>query len=273
MSVLERPHYVIKPTDLARWLDQEPETWWIVNFDPRLTGTVDFPCPSDELSDALRSYHRDLFVYPIGPASPKPNPSGQPIEWERLGDLFDRDGARRQEDVLALLVRSRGRVGPQRVSRVDCYPSFRTKGAVVAKKKRPSPHRSSREDQRHSLAHRRYWAPSRLAPLPTTSRPDQREPRSDRLHRIPFECQVPTIPASKAKHMGHLRRLVLANLIETFERFIKELAAVCIDQLASFVTDDRYNTFTAKGNEIIAHFEAGSIGKRSANRTHGSATT
>jgi hypothetical protein len=27
------------------------------------------------------------------------------------------------------------------------------------------------------------------------------------------------------------------------------------------VTDDRYNTFTAKGNEIIAHFEAGSIGK------------
>lgn len=93
MSVLERPHYVIKPTDLARWLDQEPETWWMVNFDPRLTGTVDFPCPSDELSDALRSYHGDLFIYPIGPASPKPNPSGQPIEWERLGDLFDREGA------------------------------------------------------------------------------------------------------------------------------------------------------------------------------------
>jgi hypothetical protein len=61
--------------------------------------------------------------------------------------------------------------------------------------------------------------------------------------------------------MGHLRRLVLANLIETFERFIKELAAVCIDQLSAFVTDDRYNAFTAKGNEIIAHFEAGSIGK------------
>ena len=68
-------------------------------------------------------------------------------------------------------------------------------------------------------------------------------------------------PATKAKHMGHLRRLVLANLIETFERFIKELAAVCIDQLSNFVTDDRYNAFTAKGNEVIAHFEAGSIGK------------
>jgi hypothetical protein len=68
-------------------------------------------------------------------------------------------------------------------------------------------------------------------------------------------------PAIKAKHMGHLRRLVLANLIETFERVIKELAAVCIDQLSGFVTDDRYNAFTAKGNEVIAHFEAGSIGK------------
>jgi hypothetical protein len=68
-------------------------------------------------------------------------------------------------------------------------------------------------------------------------------------------------PTIKAKHMGHLRRLVLANLIETFERFIKELAAVCIDQLSSFVTDDRYNEFTAKGNEVSAHFEAGSIGK------------
>lgn len=68
-------------------------------------------------------------------------------------------------------------------------------------------------------------------------------------------------PAIKAKHMSHLRRLVLANLIETFERFVKKLAAVCIDQLSGFVTDDRYNTFTAKGNEIVAHFEAGSIGK------------
>jgi hypothetical protein len=67
--------------------------------------------------------------------------------------------------------------------------------------------------------------------------------------------------AIKAKHMAHLRRLVLANLIETFERFVKDLAAVCIDQLSEFVTDDRYNEFSAKGNEVIAHFDAGSIGK------------
>jgi hypothetical protein len=92
MSVLERPHYVIKPTELADWLDQEPETWWMVDFDPRLTGEVDFPCPSEELSDALRAYHKDLFVYPVDPASMEPKPSGQAIGWERLDDLLDRDG-------------------------------------------------------------------------------------------------------------------------------------------------------------------------------------
>jgi len=63
----------------------------------------------------------------------------------------------------------------------------------------------------------------------------------------------PHYPANKARHMGHLRRLVLANLIETFERFIKELAAVRIDQLSSFVTDDRYNTLAHEGNVVVPY--------------------
>ena len=80
-------------------------------------------------------------------------------------------------------------------------------------------------------------------------------------------------PAIKAKHMGHLRRLVLADLIGTFERFIKELAAVCIDQLSGFVTDDRYNAFTARGNEIVRISRRARSARRSASPTHGSATT
>lgn len=65
----------------------------------------------------------------------------------------------------------------------------------------------------------------------------------------------------RSRHMGLLHRFVLANLIETFERFVKELAAICVDQLAPFVNDDRYDSFSTKGNELIAHFDAGSIGK------------
>jgi hypothetical protein len=92
MSVLERPHFVIKPIDLAQWLELEPDTWWIVDGDPRLMGKLDLPCPGEELAEALRSYHKDLFVYPIGPAPVEPEPKGQPIEWERLGELLDREG-------------------------------------------------------------------------------------------------------------------------------------------------------------------------------------
>ncbi len=100
MSVLERPRYLIKPTDLAQWLDQEPETWWMVDFDPRLTGRVDFPCPSEELSDALRAYHKDLFVYPADPDAMEPRPSGQPIGCERLDELFDREGVEGRRTLL-----------------------------------------------------------------------------------------------------------------------------------------------------------------------------
>jgi hypothetical protein len=55
--------------------------------------------------------------------------------------------------------------------------------------------------------------------------------------------------------------LVLADLIEIFERLLKELAAVCVDQIAGFVNDGRFDKFTAKGSQIVAHFGAKSIGK------------
>ncbi len=100
MSVLERPHYVIKPTELADWLDQEPETWWIVDGDPRLTGRVDFPCPSEELSEALRRYKKDLFFYPVEPISSGLLPAGQTIERQRLDELADRDNPHKRRTFL-----------------------------------------------------------------------------------------------------------------------------------------------------------------------------
>jgi hypothetical protein len=91
MSPHERPHYVIKPSEIAKWLDREPGTWWIVDGDPRLTGEVDFPCPSGELSEALRRYDKKLFLFPAEPNSTGPKPAGQEIDSERLNDLSDRD--------------------------------------------------------------------------------------------------------------------------------------------------------------------------------------
>ena len=64
------------------------------------------------------------------------------------------------------------------------------------------------------------------------------------------------------RHLGHLRRMVLAELIESFERFLKELAAVCADFLAPYTLDDRFDEFAPRRAEQIAAFvTAGSIGK------------
>ena len=43
------------------------------------------------------------------------------------------------------------------------------------------------------------------------------------------------------RHLGHLRRMVLTELLEAFERFLKELAIVCADQLAPYTLDDRFD--------------------------------
>src|SRR5262245_34872802 len=59
-------------------------------------------------------------------------------------------------------------------------------------------------------------------------------------------------PAVYDRHLGHLRRMILAELLESFERFLKELAAVCIDYLAPYTTDDRFDEFTPKRAMIAA---------------------
>jgi hypothetical protein len=64
------------------------------------------------------------------------------------------------------------------------------------------------------------------------------------------------------RHLGHLRRMVLAEIIESFERFLKELASVCVDCLAPYTTDDRFEELVPKRSDKIAAFvNAPSIGK------------
>ncbi|HKI34998.1 MAG TPA: hypothetical protein VKA46_24290 [Gemmataceae bacterium] len=68
-------------------------------------------------------------------------------------------------------------------------------------------------------------------------------------------------PAVYERHMSQLRRMALADAIESFERFLKEVAAVCIDQLAPYVIDDRFDEFMPRGERIAAFVNARSIGK------------
>jgi hypothetical protein len=69
-------------------------------------------------------------------------------------------------------------------------------------------------------------------------------------------------PAPYNRHLAHLRRLVLGEMIQAFERFLKELAAVCADHLAPYTHDDRFDEFAPKRTEQIAAFvTSGSIGR------------
>jgi hypothetical protein len=64
------------------------------------------------------------------------------------------------------------------------------------------------------------------------------------------------------RHLGHLRRMVFAETIESFERFLKELASVCVDSLAPYAVDDRFDEFIPKrSGQIAAFVNASSIGK------------
>jgi hypothetical protein len=63
------------------------------------------------------------------------------------------------------------------------------------------------------------------------------------------------------RHLARLRSLVLLALIETFERFLKELAATCVDQVGKLVLDDRLSVLSVHSQAIAAHFEEDDLGK------------
>lgn len=66
MNTPGTPHHTISTEAFAEWLDRQSESWWIVDGDLRLTREVDFPCPSDELAEALRDHHVPLVVKSSG---------------------------------------------------------------------------------------------------------------------------------------------------------------------------------------------------------------
>ncbi len=63
------------------------------------------------------------------------------------------------------------------------------------------------------------------------------------------------------RHLGRLYGMALVNLVETFERYLKEVAAECVDRLADLVLDDRFNEFPVHGATLASHFGSGSAGR------------
>jgi hypothetical protein len=60
--------------------------------------------------------------------------------------------------------------------------------------------------------------------------------------------------------MERLHTMALVHTVGAFERFLKETAAICIDNVADFVLDGRLDEFSLKGTVAGAHLAAGSLG-------------
>lgn len=79
-----------------------------------------------------------------------------------------------------------------------------------------------------------------------------------------LDDHISTQPVYSAVYDGHLtnlHRMVLVSLVEAFERFIKEVAVVCVDAIAPYSIDDRFDNFRSSGGTVAAQFSAGSVGK------------
>src|SRR4051794_16115279 len=50
-------------------------------------------------------------------------------------------------------------------------------------------------------------------------------------------AQVTLQPAAVRRHMNRLHGMILVNLVETFERYLKEVAGICVDHVAPYVLD------------------------------------
>jgi hypothetical protein len=68
-------------------------------------------------------------------------------------------------------------------------------------------------------------------------------------------------PAALRTHMARLHGMIFVNLVESFERYLKEVAAACVDSLARYVLDDRFNAFHVRGSALAAHFGADTLGR------------
>jgi hypothetical protein len=97
MSLQNEPHYSLSAATLAEWIEKQPERWWVVDGDSWLMERVLFPCPGDELVEALQKNGGRLLVYDKTPGS---RAHGEEIGVDRLDALCDTSDNFQQKTLL-----------------------------------------------------------------------------------------------------------------------------------------------------------------------------
>jgi hypothetical protein len=95
----QKKHSISIPSrKLAEWLDGQPGSWWNVDGDPLLTSEVDFPCPNDELAEALRRHNNDITLFVRKRVKSSVGAARDSLD---LDDLTDTKNRRKEKNLLA----------------------------------------------------------------------------------------------------------------------------------------------------------------------------
>jgi len=91
MSIQSGPHFEVHSTELADWIEKQgANVWWNVDGDPLLTDRQVFPCPGDELAQALRRLSRPLLIQDPKKRS---DADGRAISAAEIDSVADRLGS------------------------------------------------------------------------------------------------------------------------------------------------------------------------------------
>jgi hypothetical protein len=63
------------------------------------------------------------------------------------------------------------------------------------------------------------------------------------------------------RHFHRLSTMVMLGIIEAFERFLKEISAVCVNHVAPLTIDGRFDVFSIRGSSLAAHFAGANLGR------------
>jgi hypothetical protein len=109
--------------------------------------------------------------------------------------------------------------------------------------------------------------------IPTRDLPDEAESpiehfRLSALHAIRMvdyfinlKRKTSVYEAGFLNHLKGISSLAFFQVIAAFERFLKELAAECIDQVAPVCTDNRLKDFSIEGVDAFPHFRDQTLGR------------
>lgn len=68
-------------------------------------------------------------------------------------------------------------------------------------------------------------------------------------------------PGPRDRHLGRLHAMVAVHLVELFERYLKEVAAVCVDELVGYTLDTRFDKLPIRGSTLAAHVGSDTLGR------------